>query len=144
MRNEVFQFLTTPKNLKARIACIDVQIQDLRLMMLPSAIRYDKDKVQTSPEDPMLKYAERLDELERKKAALQKQYLTAQEAVSRAINCLADPYEAQVLTMRYVGNKRFDDIIEAMPFASATVYRMHKEGLKHINSFLEKNKVDSE
>lgn len=37
---------------------------DLTLSMLPGAIRYDKDKVESSPEDPMLKFAERLSEIE--------------------------------------------------------------------------------
>lgn len=37
---------------------------DLTLSMLPGAIRYDKDKVESSPEDPMLKFAERLSDIE--------------------------------------------------------------------------------
>lgn len=36
----------------------------LTLSMLPGAIRYDKDKVESSPEDPMLKFAERLSDIE--------------------------------------------------------------------------------
>ena len=37
---------------------------DLTLSMLPGAIQYDKDKVDNSPDDPMLKFAERLSEIE--------------------------------------------------------------------------------
>lgn len=35
-----------------------------RLSMLPGAIRYDKDHVMSSPEDPMGKFAERISDLE--------------------------------------------------------------------------------
>ena len=57
---------------------------DLTLSMLPGAIRYDKDKVESSPEDPMLKFAERLSEIE----AMRKE---------RAKKLAEDDYTAQLI-----------------------------------------------
>lgn len=56
MTNKLYNILTKPSTIKADIKRMQERIDDLRLMMLPSAIRYDKDKVVSSPSDPMSKY----------------------------------------------------------------------------------------
>ena len=78
MKESVYKALTKPKRIRAQIRKAEAEMEGLKLSMLPGAIRYDKDKVQLSPEDPMAKYVVRLDELERKIASLQMDYLDAQ------------------------------------------------------------------
>ena len=66
MKEAVYRVLTKPKRIRAQITKSEAEMQGLRLSMLPGAIRYDKDKIQTSPDDPMTKYAARMDDLTRK------------------------------------------------------------------------------
>ena len=41
MKDEVYEFLTMPKKTKLQIRSKQMQIEDLRLQMLPGAVRYD-------------------------------------------------------------------------------------------------------
>lgn len=52
------------RDTRREIAILERQEDYIRLSMLPGAVRYDKDNVQSSPEDPMLKFAERISEVE--------------------------------------------------------------------------------
>lgn len=144
MKSEVYNFLTKHRRTKARIVCIDELISDLRLMMQPSAIRYDLDKVQSSPKDPMAEYAVRLMELEVEKAELQRRYLKERDEVEAAINTMNDIYIQQVMTMRYLNGRAWDDIIEQMPFVDRTIFRFHKTGLQGISKYLDTQKHVSE
>lgn len=141
MKDEVHSFLTKHKRTKARIVCIDELIADLRLMMQPSGIRYDQDRVQSTPKDPMPEYAGRLNELELKKAALQRKYLEERDEVEAAVRTLEDVYVQQVMTMRYLNGRAWDDIIEQMPFVDRTVFRFHKTGIQGISKYLDEHKL---
>ena len=66
MTEAVYKLLTKPRKIRGQIKKAEAEMEGLKLSMLPGAIRYDKDKVQASPQDPMAQYAVRLDELERK------------------------------------------------------------------------------
>ena len=52
------------RDTRREISLLERQEDYIRLSMLPGAVRYDKDNVQSSPEDPMLKFAERISEVE--------------------------------------------------------------------------------
>ena len=61
------EFLNKIRHIDLMIDCKVNQVSELRSMLLPSAIRYDKDKVQTSPNgDPFIRTLEKIDELEEK------------------------------------------------------------------------------
>ena len=49
----VYDFLCKPRNIKSEIRRAEAERENLRLRMYPSAVRYDTDKVQSSPVDPM-------------------------------------------------------------------------------------------
>lgn len=144
MKSEVYTFLTRHRRTRARIVCIDERISDLRLMMQPSAIRYDLDKVQSSPKDPMAEFAVRLMELETEKAELQRRYLKECDEVEDAIRTLPDVYIQQVMTMRYLNGRAWEAIIDQMPFVDRTIFRFHKAGLQGISKFLDNQKHVSE
>lgn len=132
MTEEIFQLINRPRWTKALIRMRETQINDLRLMMLPSGIRYDKDAVQTSPEDPMLKYAEKLLELEAEVKALKESYYEESTTLNNAIAKLDNVNEAEVLTCRYIGDMYFSDIAEHIHASESTVYRWHRKGIEHL------------
>lgn len=65
MTDEVFNLLSAPRITQYRIKQIESQIRALEFSLLPSGIRYDQDKVQTSPEDQTSKVVTQIDRLER-------------------------------------------------------------------------------
>lgn len=136
MTDKLYTFLHRPMWTKAKIRTKEAQIDDLRLMMLPGAIRYDKDKVQSTPSDPMSEYAERLSELDADIRKLKRQYLREQKEVVKYISMLPDPNETEVLTARYISGMRFEDIAKQCHVSEPTVYRWHRVGINHMTEIV--------
>ena len=107
MTQKVYDILTKPKVIRAQIRKAEAEREGLRLSMLPPAIRYDIDKVQTSPQDPFVQYAARFEEIERRIALLQIDYLNAQDDVVSLANKLEEP-QSTIITLRFVSGMDFN------------------------------------
>lgn len=75
---------------------------DLTLSMLPGAIQYDKDKVDSSPDDPMLKYAERLSEIEEIKKQRMKQLIRSDHIAQLILQNMPTAQNRLLLELRYI------------------------------------------
>lgn len=136
MTDRLFVVLTTPKRLKSEIQRLDERIEDTRLMMLPSAIRYDTDKVKSSPSDPMLKFAEKIDELEKKKEKLLPEWLKARDKLFNLIDRLTEDDYKKIIQDRFMNSKKFAQIVEEMPYVERQVYRKYSEAIEELESFV--------
>lgn len=145
MKDEVYEFLTMPKKTKLQIRSKQMQIEDLlMLQMLPGAIRYDKDIVQSSPGDPMLKFIVRVDELERDIEGLKQQYVDEQKLISEAIEMLEDKREQVVLIGKYVSGDSYDDIAAELSLSVDRVFQIHRSAVDNMVGVLDKMKHYSE
>ena len=144
MKDEVYEFLTMPKKTKLQIRSKQMQIEDLRLQMLPGAIRYDKDIVQSSPEDPMMKFIVRVDELERDIEGLKQQYVDEQKLISEAIEMLEDKREQVVLIGRYVSGDSYDEIAAELSLSVDRVFQIHRSAVDKMVDIVDKVKHYSE
>ena len=97
----IYDFLNEPRRIKSQIVIAEKDLADLRLSMYPSAVRYDTDKVQSSPSDPMPRYAERVDELQRRIKQLQIKYLEARDEIANVAIHL-EYKQQEVIMLRYV------------------------------------------
>lgn len=144
MKDEVYEFLTMPKKTKLQIRSKQMQIEDLRLQMLPGAIRYDKDIVQSSPGDPMLKFIVRVDELERNIEVLKRRYVDEQKLISEAIEMLEDKREQVVLIGRYVSGDSYDEIAAELSLSVDRVFQIHRSAVDNMVGIVDKVKHYSE
>ena len=144
MKDEVYEFLTMPKKTKLQIRSKQMQIEDLRLQMLPGAVRYDKDIVQSSPEDPMMKFIVRVDELEREIEGLKQQYVDEQKMISEAIEMLEDEREQVVLIGRYVSGDSYDEIAAELFLSVDRVFQIHRSAVDKMVDIVDKVKHYSE
>lgn len=144
MKDAVYDFLTMPKRTKLQIRAKQMQIEDLRLQMLPGAIRYDKDSVQSSPEDPMMKFIVRVDELERDIKALKDRYVTEQKLISEAIEELQDDREKVILIGRYVNGFGYDEIAAELFLSTDRVFQIHRSAVENMVEIVDKMKHYSE
>lgn len=144
MKDEVYEFLTMPKKTKLQIRSKQMQIEDLRLQMLPGAIRYDKDSIQSSPEDPMLKFIVRVDELERDIEGLKQRYVDEQKLISEAIEMLEDKREQVVLIGRYVSGDSYDEIAAELSLSVDRVFQIHRSAVDNMVCIVDKMKHYSE
>ena len=144
MKDEVYEFLTMPKKTKLQIRSKQMQIEDLRLQMLPGAVRYDKDTVQSSLEDPMMKFIVRLDELERAIEGLKQRYVDEQKMISEAIEMLEDEREQVVLIGRYVSGDSYDEIAAELFLSVDRVFQIHRSAVDKMVDIVDKVKHYSE
>lgn len=144
MKDEVYEFLTMPKKTKLQIRSKQMQIEDLRLQMLPGAVRYDKDIVQSSPEDPMMKFIVRVDELERAIEGLKQRYVDEQKMISEAIEMLEDEREQVVLIGRYVNGDSYDEIAAELFLSVDRVFQIHRSAVDKMVDIVDKVKHYSE
>lgn len=111
----------------------EMQLAQIRATLLPSGIRYDIDKVQTSPTDPMSRIMARIDEMsrdvEKDLARLRADRRKAQDM----INQLENPLERTVLNAYFLTPtvNRMEDVAEIMSYSVRQVFTIYEEALKH-------------
>lgn len=136
MTNKLYQRLTEANVIDNQIKEITLQIEKLRSMLLPGAIRYDKDKIQTSPSDDLMSDTlGKIEELEKDKCNLVSNYIKAMDSVCNLINCLEDEQSRLLLKHRYIGNVPWKEVAERMQYSEEWCYKKRREAI----SILEKS-----
>lgn len=87
--NDIVALLKQVRAKRRELAILRESIAELRMMLMPSGIRYDKDKIQTSPKDKLSETVEKLVYLEKK--------------YQKRIRCLSDDLA------------KVEELLEAMP-----------------------------
>ena len=130
----VKQYLYSVRDEQKEIEELNERIYEMRLSLLPGAMRYDVDRVQVSPTDTttdrMAEIAEYMGELKRKQSALTDKRLKAQ----RLINHLTDSRERQVLDIYFLSVKRpgMKDVAVMLNYSQRQAYRFYVSALEHL------------
>ncbi len=128
MNKQAYQFLNSARILHWEWLRLKAKHDELETCLLPAAIRYDKDKVQISPEDSMSKIISEINELELEMARIQKKKSQQIEKIYKEISRLASDEQRTALTMRYINRISVTDIAEAMGYAEPTIYKLMNQG----------------
>lgn len=132
MDQKLNDFLTRPRQIDRKIMRLRARIDELKMSLLPSGIRYDTDKVQTSPEDPLLKVAEKVSELEEQIRDLYAERAKAVQEISDTIEKLEDDEEKTVLECRWGSRAPVWELADMMHVSRRTLYRIQKKALRHL------------
>ena len=132
MNKQAYEFLNSARVLHWQWLRLKAKHDELESCLLPAAIRYDKDKVQTSPEDPMCKIMAEINELEKEMIAVQHRKFVQIEKIGRVLNALESDEERTALTMRYINRIPVSAIAEAMGYAEPTIYKFMNQGGEQI------------
>lgn len=136
MTDKLYHILTEPKRIKSKIKRISERIEDTRLMMLPSGIRYDMDKIISSPSDQMLKFAEKLDELDKEKQKLTKEYFEARDYLFELVDNLSDETKKDIIQNHFILNKKFYQIAERIQYSEAQTYRLYADAIEELENMI--------
>jgi DNA-directed RNA polymerase specialized sigma24 family protein len=128
MNRQAYEFLNSARVLHWQWLRLKAKHDELESCLLPAAIRYDKDKVQTSPDDQMSKIYAEIHELEIEMARVQRRKFVQLEKIERAISSLESDEERTALTMRYVNRRPVAEIAEEMGYSEPTIYRFMRQG----------------
>ena len=128
MNRQAYEFLNSARVLHWQWLRLKAKHDELESCLLPAAIRYDKDKVQSSPEDPMSKIVAEVMELEKEMKQIQLSKAKQISKIDQAISSLESDEQRTALTMRYVNRIPVTDIAEAMGYAEPTIYKLMNQG----------------
>lgn len=121
---------------QGEINIIRQQIAQAELALLPSGIRYDRDKVQASPDDPMLKMTVKLEYYEAELRKHQAALLTKRTKAFRMVSQLTDSTQRQVLELYFLGGRRIRmrEVAQIVGYSEQSTYRIYKDALRNLES----------
>ena len=133
---ETFAFLGKVRGYDNRITRLQNTIEALRLNLLPGAIRYDKDRVQTSPQDSTTEIFAKIDEYEREVEELKKKRSDAVLSIDSALSKMKDCKEQRVLLEFYIGRTSIPDIATGMGITNRHCLRLRNNGVSMLAEVL--------
>lgn len=136
MTDRVYQLLNAPRRTRYRIQQVRSKYLAIYMAMMPGGIRYDKDKVQTSPADMMPEKMGELAELEEKIQRLEDLHRQQIEDITAACGKLSDELQRTVLMMFYVGGVSVREIAETLHYTAPTIYKARRQGQTALDKIL--------
>lgn len=135
--NETYDFLMQIRRKEVIIRRKETQRDELRACLLPGAIRYDRDKVQTTPSDKMGDVMARVDELDREIEQLRHEKASLIIEIGDAIEQLSDDNEKTVLTEFYIARAPMTEVADAINYSVRRAYYFRKMGVTHLGEVLD-------
>lgn len=136
MTDRVFNLLNAPRWDHEKLKSLMAQREAVYDSVMPTAIRYDLDKVQSSPEDPMTEMMARLEDIDRKIIAARKQFIDDSDRIVEACADLPCEEERTVITMYYIGRKSMIEIADTIGYARSRTYEYRQQALKDLDGIL--------
>ena len=126
------EYMMQVRRIELRIRRITLQIEELESSLLPQGIRYDKDKVQTSPEDTLSKIAGRISDLEKQRTQLVRERRLLLLEIQDALDRLDNEQEQIVLEAYYLSRMSMREIAEMISYSIRSVYTFRKRGIEKL------------
>lgn len=123
------QVRRTSRKLNERI----MHLKFLELRMLPAGIRYDKDKIQTSPSDQMSAFAAEYDETAEQINQLEADMVKQMKEIEAVLDQMQNENEKAVLKMYYLSLAEVKEIADVMPgYTTDGIYSMRRRGIRNV------------
>lgn len=110
----------------------EMQLKELKSCLLPGCIRYDKDKIQSSPSNQMEEVMARVDLLEREIESMKADKALMIIEISDTIDSLESSEEKTVLMGVYIAGESMNKIARVIGYSSQHAYRLRKRGVVHL------------
>lgn len=126
--NEAKEFLMQVSAIDRRIMRFQTDIADIRGRLALRGLTYDRDRVQTSPDDTMADAFSQIEALERKQARKIAELKRTRYKITLMIGELPEPY-AELLNLRYCYCQRLDVVAKNMGYSFEWIRHLHGEAL---------------
>lgn len=134
MNKQTYNYLNSVRVLHWRWLRLKARHDELESCLLPAAIRYDKDKVQTSPDDTISKIVAEISVLETQMNEVLLAKAKRIDEIDNAIRKLESDEERTALTMRFINRISVREIASSMGYAEPTIYKFMDQGADHIKN----------
>lgn len=120
---------------------IDAKIKELSIkhetLALPAAIRYDKDRVQTSPSNEQMdSIAQRLIDIEGQINNLYNERADRIDLIFHTLDRLSDDRQRMILIRHYIRHERVEKIAESMSYDVSWTYKLLRTGLRDLSELI--------
>ena len=135
---EVYEWLNRPTKLTYDIKAKIRLAEEIRSGLLPTAIRYDKDKIVTSygtNADPMTEILARVEAIQKEIAELQLQRAIAMIELEEVFSKL-DEDEGKVMSRYYLSRKKIEEIHREIHYSTRWVYKLRERGIEDVKNLL--------
>ena len=135
---EVYEWLNRPTKLTYDIKAKTRLAEEIRSGLLPTAIRYDKDKIVTSygtNADPMTEILARVEAIQKEIAELQLQRAIAMIELEEVFSKL-DKDEGKVMSRYYLSRKKIEEIHREIHYSTRWVYKLRERGIEDVKNLL--------
>ena len=135
---EVYEWLNRPTKLTYDIKAKIRLAEEIRSGLLPTAIRYDKDKIVTSygtNADPMAEIMARVEVIQKEIAELQLQRAIAMIELEEVFSKL-DKDERTVMSRHYLSRKKIEEIRREIPCTTRWAYKHRERGIEDVKNLL--------
>lgn len=129
-KKEACEFLGGLRRHTKKAKKLEEQIEIKRFALLPGAIRYDKDRVNTSPRDQMLEGFAEIDELERQLIDENRECYRAIIDISRAILQIPEGPERRFLLGYYIHMKNIYQLSAEFNYSLRHTYRLQRKAME--------------
>jgi len=130
--SEAYAFLNSIRKIENEIVKLQLQHDELQSCLLPKAITYDGDRVQTSPEDKMLEIASRVLDMEKEIRNLKQRKAKLIIEVNDSISKLDSDVEQMVLLGFYVGRLPAIKVAELVHYSVPGIYKVKRRAVIHL------------
>ena len=130
------EYLKQIKREQIEICRLQEQIDTAEASLLPKAIRYDLDKVQTSPEDPMYSVLAEVDEYKQEMLKRVHRLTLRRRKAIRMLDQLKDSRQRQVLFLYYLdpGLLTMEQVAEKMIYSEREAWRKHDTAIAKLEN----------
>lgn len=146
MNKQAYVFLNSSRVLQWQWLRLKARHDELKSCLLPAAIRYDKEKVQTMPEDKFTEIMASIMDLEKQMNELQIERVERIKLITDTILEIPNEEAKTALTMRFISRTPVSEIAKEMGYAEPSIYKFLNQGadwiaqnknyIKNINIFM--------
>lgn len=131
-RQVAYAYLSSVREIDLEIKRKSTQHDELETCLIPSGIRYDLDKVQTTPADQLSKVASKVIDLEREIRDLKRLKAARLMEITDILSRLENKDEETVLTEFFVGRIAMREIASSVFLEKSAAYDLRRKGLEHV------------
>ncbi len=131
-KSELLKILTKQNRLESKIKMLDFEIERLYQSLYPQSIRYDTEKVKSSPESKLEPKMALIIDKKEQKEKLTNEYIKAYKESESIIDKAKDENAKAVLRLRFLSNMDWKEISSEIDVSSSSIFRFYRKGMNEL------------
>lgn len=129
---ETYDFLYSVRHIESEMRKLFAKREGLKYCLLPAGIRYDLDKVDTSPKDRFSEIEAEIADISTEIARLNEKKYQQIKVISLAINTLESDKEQEILMRIFIGRQSVTKIAQELGYSKSAVYKIRGQAVSKL------------